>query len=421
MTICFYFHRKDFLDSFLSIINELSKKNKIFIIINFKINRKKKILLSKKNIFLYEHQYLIEKKILNLLNVFKIFSKNRNLFQIFVSFFYYYFKFNSEIKFIDSFFEKHKFDKLCVGSDREIGLGAHLIKKSKLNKRKVILLNVFSSNTSGSIVNRMRSAENICSKYNLKKLFFKKKHLLKFKGTTYNFFKSDLYFAAYFNNALVSNPWDRCYDADKIIVESKIAKQQLVKVNKISGSKIIVKGIPIFDLLKKRKNLTNKMKIILHMPHLYEHGFLSYPKTIKFYFSLLNKFIKLKINKKILIVYHPRVSKKIRTLILNKYKAFYCFNSYNLIRNLNNAQAFISWWSTTIGWALFMKIPTISLNCFGSPINGWEEFKKNTYVANNIDDINHALIKKVLKKKSIKFEKKKFNYTKIISDTILKV
>ena len=230
-----------------------------------------------------------------------------------------------------------------------------------------------------------------------------------------------MYFAAYFNNALVSNPWDRCYDADKIIVESKIAKQQLVKVNKISGSKIIVKGIPIFDLLKKRKNLTNKMKIILHMPHLYEHGFLSYPKTIKFYFSLLNKFIKLKINKKILIVYHPRVSKKIRTLILNKYKAFYCFNSYNLIRNLNNAQAFISWWSTTIGWALFMKIPTISLNCFGSPINGWEEFKKNTYVANNIDDINHALIKKVLKKKSIKFEKKKFNYTKIISDTILKV
>ena len=154
---------------------------------------------------------------------------------------------------------------------------------------------------------------------------------------------------------------------------------------------------------------------------MYEHGFLSYSKTIKLYFSLLNKFIKLKINKKILIVYHPRVSKKIRALILNKYKAFYHFNSYNLRRNLNNAQAFISWWSTTIGWTLFMKIPTISLNCFGSPINGWEEFKKNTYVVNNIDDINHALIKKVLKKKNVKFKKKEINYTKIISDTILKI
>lgn len=421
MTICFYFHRQDFFDSFLTIINELSKKNKIFIIINFKIDRKKKFLLNKKNIFFYEHKYLIKTKILNLLNFFKIFSKDRNLLQIFISFLYHYLKIKSEIKFVDSFFEKHKFDKLCIGSDREIGLGAYLIKKSKLNKRKVILLNVFSSNTSGSIVNRMRSDENICTRYDLKKLLFKKKHLLKFKGTTYNFFKSDLYFAAYFNNALVSNPWDRCYDADKIIVESKIAKQQLVKVNKISSSKIIVKGIPIFDLLKKKKNHTNKKKIVLHMPHLYEHGFLSYSKTIKFYFLLLNKFIKLKINKKIFIVFHPRVSKKIRTLILNKYKAFYYFNSYSLIKNLQDAQVFISWWSTTIGWTLFMKIPTISLNFFGSPINGWEEFKKNTHVVNDINDINHALIKKVFKKKNIKFEKKKINYSKIISDTILKI
>ena len=136
---------------------------------------------------------------------------------------------------------------------------------------------------------------------------------------------------------------------------------------------------------------------------------------------MLDRFRNLKINKKILIVYHPRVSKKIRTLIFNKYKNFFYFNNYDLIKNLKNAKAYISWWSTTMGWSLFMKIPTISLNCFGSPINGWEEFRKNTFVINNLNDINTSLIKKVLIKNSIRFEKKKKNYTKIISNTILKI
>lgn len=420
MTVCFYFHRQDFFESFLSIIKELSKRNTIFIIVSFEVDYKKKIFFNKKNVFIYDFKYLINKKIINFLNFLKIFSKKRNFFQIFISFLYNYFKIKSEIKFIDSFFDKHKFDKLCVGSDREIGLGAYLIKKSKLNKKKVILLNVFSSNTSGSIINRMKSAENICSRFSFKKFFFKKKHLLEFKGITYNFFKSDLYFAAYFNNSLVTNPWDRGYDADKIIVESKIAKQQLVNINNICSSKIVVKGIPIFDLLTK-KSYQQKKKIILHIPHLYEHGFLNYPKTIKIYFSLLDKFINLKINKEILLVYHPRVLKKTRTLIFDKYKNFFCFNNQNLIENLKNAKAYISWWSTTMGWSLFMKIPTISLNYFGSPINGWEEFRKNTFIINSLNDINTLLIKKILNKDNIKFKKNRKNYTKIISNTILKI
>ncbi len=421
MTVCFYFHRQDFLEQFISVINKISKKNKIFILVSFNIDYKIKNIFNNENICLYEYDYLLNKKIFNLLNFFQIFSKRkRNFFQILIGFFYHYFKMKSEKKFVDSFFKKNTFDKLCIGSDREVGFGAYLIKKSKLNKKKVILLNVFSSNTSGSIVNRLKSLENICSKFDLKKFFIKKNYLLEFNGTTYIFFKLDLYFAAYFNDALVTNPWDRCYDADIIMVESKIAKQQLINFNKINSKKIVVTGIPVFDLLKKKNN-KNKNKIVLHIPHLYEHGFLSYPKTINFYFRLLDKFINLKINKRILITYHPRVSKKLRKLIFIKYKNFFNFSNNDLIKNLTNAKAYISWWSTTIGWALFMKIPVISLNCFGSPINGWEEFKKNTFVVNNINNINNLFIKKVLNKNSIKHKNDRENYARIISNTILKI
>ena len=110
MTVCFYFHRQDFFESFLSIIKELSKRNTIFIIVSFEVDYKKKIFFNKKNVFIYDFKYLINKKIINFLNFLKIFSKKRNFFQIFISFLYNYFKIKSEIKFIDS-------GKSCADSD----------------------------------------------------------------------------------------------------------------------------------------------------------------------------------------------------------------------------------------------------------------------------------------------------------------
>jgi hypothetical protein len=404
--ICFYYDKLDLFLLSQKIILNLSKHNKLLIIFDFYISDQNilKNLISNNIKIIFPNLTNIDEN-----------KKNR-----FIIFFLFFKKFFNDKIYAKKIVKKFKIKKLCLCSDREVGLGSSLIKLSKKYDYKIVLINVFSSNTSGSITNRKYSPKNYSSLTSLKKFFYKKDHKIIYRNKIYYFFKFEKYLAAYLNNILVKNPWDRGFESDYIFTESKISFNQLTNINKINKDKIFISGLPIFDYLRSGK--IQKKNIILHMPHLYEHGFFNYYQTIKSYDQLLNKFAQLKLNQKIIIIFHPRISNKIKNLVKLKFKNFFYFSTKPLVDEIKQASIYITWWSTTMAWAHFLKIPIIALNCFGSAENGWEEYKNNSYVINRYNQINKLLIEKVLKVNNLfgAFNKN-FNFSKKISKKILEI
>jgi len=404
-------------DKFIYLYKKILRNNKKLVF----IGQKKHIEVIKKKIGSFNSKYYIFNKIVsNNLNL------NQNIF------FSYLINFFTILKnFIFSFYilKKNNIKFLIVSDDRSPDILLSLIKISKKNRIKVILIpsGIFSGKKF-VLQNRLKNFEKFSSK---KKIIDKKNIYIKFNKKYVYFYKKSIVRLYNFFNFYPVNPWISGTNVDEILFQSEASKEYYIKqgVNTKLIKNFRIKNFKtnIFEIINLKKTIYKKYKIkgnkklIIFQPMTwYEHNITSYDEHFKRNFEVANDIYNIsKIKKFIcLISLHPKQNKK-DYLWLEKNFKFKIIDE-KLFEVITLANLFIiSYESDTMLWSSDLEIPCIITNFFNEKSN---VFKLNyLYFCNDKNNFKKQIVKLISKKKNIlkntdEYKKKQILMADIITD-----
>lgn len=400
-------------DKFIYLYKEILKKNKLVF-----IGQKKYILSIKKKIVNKNAKYFIFNSIVsNNLNI----NQNSalsfiiNFFIILKNFCYsYYFLHSNNIK------------TLLVSDDRSPDILLWLIKLSKKNNIKVILIpsGIFSGKKF-VIQNRLKNFKSFSSHNPITN---KKNIYTKFKGRYVYFYKKSILRLYNFFNLYPLNPWISGTNVDEIFFQSEASKEYYIKQgieNKlIKNIKLTNFKTDLLEIInikrkfyKKYKIKSNKKLIIFQPMTWYEHNITTYEEHYKRNFEVAKIIYNSNENKKFtcLISLHPKQKKKDYIWLEKNFK--FKIIDEKLFDVITLANLFIiSYESDTMLWSADLKIPCIITNFFKEKSN---EFNLNyLYFCNKKNIFKKQITNLIFKKKVFKnideYKKKQI----LIADTI---
>ncbi|MDC2976302.1 hypothetical protein OAY13_00585 [Candidatus Pelagibacter sp.] len=402
-------------DKFIYLYKEILKKNKLVF-----IGQKKYILSIKKKIVNKNAKYFIFNSIVsNNLNI----NQNSalsfiiNFFIILKNFCYsYYFLHSNNIK------------TLLVSDDRSPDILLWLIKLSKKNNIKVILIpsGIFSGKKF-VIQNRLKNFKSFSSHNPITN---KKNIYTKFKGRYVYFYKKSILRLYNFFNLYPLNPWISGTNVDEIFFQSEASKEYYIKQgieNKlIKNIKLTNFKTDLLEIInikrkfyKKYKIKSNKKLIIFQPMTWYEHNITTYEEHYKRNFEVAKIIYKSNENKKFtcLISLHPKQKKKDYIWLEKNFK--FKIIDEKLFDVITLANLFIiSYESDTMLWSADLKIPCIITNFFKEKSN---EFNLNyLYFCNKKNSFKKQITNLIFKKKVFKnideYKKKQILIADAITD-----
>ena len=381
-------------DKFIYLYKEILKKNNLVF-----IGQKKYILSIKKKIVNKKAKYFIFNSIVsNNLNI----NQNSalsfiiNFFIILKNFCYsYYFLHSNNIK------------TLLVSDDRSPDILLWLIKLSKKNNIKVILIpsGIFSGKKF-VIQNRLKNFKSFSSHNPITN---KKNIYTKFKGRYVYFYKKSILRLYNFFNLYPLNPWISGTNVDEIFFQSEASKEYYIKQgieNKlIKNIKLTNFKTDLLEIInikrkfyKKYKIKSNKKLIIFQPMTWYEHNITTYEEHYKRNFEVAKIIYNSNENKKFtcLISLHPKQKKKDYIWLEKNFK--FKIIDEKLFDVITLANLFIiSYESDTMLWSADLKIPCIITNFFKEKSN---EFNLNyLYFCNKKNSFKKQITKLIFKKK----------------------
>lgn len=307
--------------------------------------------------------------------------------------------------------QEYKPAAVFLTGDRHLGFELPLIKAAKVNGIKTIIVPVSYSDPEASSKIRKETSEYRIGKIFpiVNRIFFSRKEMKKqiYNSTSgkFVFYNAGVTMALYKNNMLPVNPWIMGGgNSDMIIADGKETKEKYEKLG-VPGEKIMITGHQSYDILYQnlinKDNLKkkiyeeysfdfNKKLIILGVPQLAEHGFLSWPEHWKEIDFLISTLSGLKEN--LLLSLHPKSDLSRYKFLEKKYN---CAISKNPLADiLAIADCYIATFSSTVRWAVLCAIPTIVVDFYNFNYDVFDKYKGVKKV--NQKDLLEPIAKKIL-------------------------
>jgi len=404
-------------DKFVPLYKKILRNNKKIVF----IGQKKHIEVIKKKIGIKNSKYYIFKTIV---------SNNLSLNQkILFSYLINFFIILKNHIFSFYILKKNNIKTLIVSDDRSPDILLSLIKISKENRIKVVLIpsGIFSGKKF-VLQNRLNNFEKFSSKNTI---ISRKNISVKFKNRYVYFYKKNILKLYNLFNLYPINPWISGTNVDEILFQSDASKEYYIKqgiknklIKNVKIKNFKTNSPEIINIkrkfYKKYKIKSNKKLLIFQPMTWYEHNITSYEEHYKRNFEVANEIYNSNEIKKFtcLISLHPKQKKKDYIWLEKNFK--FKIIDEKLFDVITLANLFIiSYESDTMLWSADLKIPCIITNFFNEKSNVF--LLNYLYFCNKKNNFKKQIINLILKKKNIfknidEYKKKQMLIADMITD-----